>query len=256
MKFLLFDLDETLLRSDKTISPRTMNALGKCRQMGILIGVSTSRAEHNCLDFLPQLKPDILIASGGAVIKHHDSYIYTAEFTREETMSVIAAARETFGPDCEITVDTRCAHYWNYKEDPTKADATWGKPVYTDYSDFQERALKLCVQILDLSMADRFVSKLPECDFRRFSGSPWHKITRKNVTKESAVRFACDFCGIDLKDTAAFGDDTPDIGMLRLCGTGVAMGNAVDAVKAAADIVIGTNDDDGIAKFLEELFSF
>ena len=40
--------------------------------------------------------------------------------------------------------------------------------------------------------------------------------------------------------------------MLKLCGTGVAMGNAIDSVKEAADIVIGSNDEDGIAKYLEQ----
>ena len=256
MKLLLFDLDETLLRNDKTISPRTMKALDKCRQIGILIGISTSRAEHNCLTFLPELRPDLLITSAGAVIKYRGEYVHTARFTVEETRTVIASARAVFGPDCQITVDTLNAHYWNYREDPTIADATWGMPVRTDYADFSEEAVKLCVQILDLSLSDRFASKLPDCDFHKFFGSPWHKITKKNTTKESAAQWACDFLGIDLTDVAAFGDDSPDIGMLKLCGTGVAMGNAIDAVKEAADIVIGTNEDDGIAKYLEELFSF
>ena len=49
----------------------------------------------------------------------------------------------------------------------------------------------------------------------------------------------------------AFGDDLADIGMLKLCGKGIAMGNAIDAVKEAADEVIGTNDADGIAIYLE-----
>ena len=53
-------------------------------------------------------------------------------------------------------------------------------------------------------------------------------------------------CGI------AFGDDFADIGMLKLCGTGIAMGNAIPEVKAAADAVIGTNDADGIAAYLRE----
>lgn len=47
MKLLLFDLDGTLLRSDKTISERIIKALDKCREQGILIGISTSRAVHN-----------------------------------------------------------------------------------------------------------------------------------------------------------------------------------------------------------------
>ena len=51
----------------------------------------------------------------------------------------------------------------------------------------------------------------------------------------------------------AFGDDLADIGMLRLAGTGVAMGNALAEVKQAADVVIGSNDEDGIAVYLREL---
>ena len=55
-KLLLFDLDDTLLRSDKTISPRTLAALKSCREKGFLIGICTSRAEHNCLSFLRDLQ--------------------------------------------------------------------------------------------------------------------------------------------------------------------------------------------------------
>lgn len=51
----------------------------------------------------------------------------------------------------------------------------------------------------------------------------------------------------------AFGDDYADVGMLRLCGRGIAMGNAIDEVKAATDFVIGSNDEDGIAVYLESL---
>ena len=52
---LLFDLDGTLLRSDKTISERTLEVLRKCREKGILIGVSTSRGEKNSLQFIEKL---------------------------------------------------------------------------------------------------------------------------------------------------------------------------------------------------------
>lgn len=48
----------------------------------------------------------------------------------------------------------------------------------------------------------------------------------------------------------AFGDDLADIGMLKLCSVGIAMGNAIQEVKDIADVVIGTNDNEGIADFL------
>lgn len=253
MKLLLFDLDETLLRSDKTISARTLQAIHKCRERGILIGISTSRAEHNCMTFLPELTPDLLIASGGAVVKYQDAYIYTAEFSVEETRSMITCAREICGADCEITIDTLDAHYWNYKEDPKKADSTWGETIYTDFMDYSEKALKLCVEISDEELAQKLAARLSDCDCLRFSGSAWYKFTRKEATKENAIRKACKACNIALNDVTAFGDDGPDIGMLKLCGTGVAMGNAIDAVKEAADVVIGSNDADGIAEYLEAL---
>lgn len=60
----------------------------------------------------------------------------------------------------------------------------------------------------------------------------------------------CSVCGIGAKEITAFGDDLADIGMLQLCGTGIAMGNAVSAVKEQADLVIGSNDEDGIAEYL------
>ena len=78
-KLLLFDLDGTLLQSDKTISQRTLSVLRKCRQEGILIGVSTSRSEQNSLVYLNELMPDILISSGGALVKYGTEYIYKAD---------------------------------------------------------------------------------------------------------------------------------------------------------------------------------
>ena len=57
--------------------------------------------------------------------------------------------------------------------------------------------------------------------------------------------------GFGTESIIAFGDDFADIGMLELCGLGVAMGNAIEEIKEKADIIIGSNDEDGIAVFLE-----
>ena len=59
-------------------------------------------------------------------------------------------------------------------------------------------------------------------------------------------------CKFSTDSIIAFGDDYVDIGMLKLCGTGVAMGNAIDEVKERTDIVIGSNDEDGIADFIDK----
>ena len=253
-QLLLFDLDGTLLRSDKTISQRTLDVLGRCREKGLLTGISTSRSEQNCLAFLSELDPDILIASGGAVVKYRGNYIYTAEFSVEETAGMIALSRAVCGGDCQITIDTVDHHYWNYKVDPLENDASWGKTIFTDYYGFHEQALKMCVEISNPDTARRLSALLPDCDCIRFSDGDWYKFTKKEATKENTILTLCRSSGISLENITAFGDDLVDIGMLKLCGTGVAMGNALDEVKRAADTVIGSNDDDGIAVYLTTHF--
>ena len=78
-------------------------------------------------------------------------------------------------------------------------------------------------------------------------------IKKAGITKETAIRKLSEKIGVSLENITAFGDDLADIGSLKMCGTGVAMGNALDVVKEAADITIGSNDEDGIAEYLEGL---
>ena len=252
MKLLLFDLDGTLLDNEKNIPKRTLAALHACREKGILIGVSTSRGEQNSLTFLDKLQPDILISSGGALVKKGPEYIYKAEMSLQETRQMIETARRICGDDCEITVDTLTSHYWNYKIDPKTLDKTWGDSIYTDFIVFDQPALKVCVEIFDQQKAEALKATMSDYDCIRFSDGFWYKFTKKGITKEKAIHVVCDACNISLADITAFGDDFADIGMLKLCGLGIAMGNAIDEVKEIADFVIGRNDEDGIAEYVEK----
>lgn len=253
-KLLLFDLDGTLLRSDKTISNYTLDVLNKCREKGFTIGVSTSRSVQNSLQFISELDPEIIISSGGALVQWNKESIYAAEFSVSETKEFIQTARKICGVDCEITIDTIDNHYWNYKIDPKKADASWGESIYSDFNEFDQKALKICVEIHDLETARQMMLQFSEYDCIRFSDGDWYKFTKKDVTKEKAILCICEVCKISSNEIVAFGDDFADIGMLKLCGNGIAMGNAIDELKKIADDVIGTNDEDGIAKYLETTY--
>lgn len=250
-KLLLFDLDGTLLCDDKTISQKTLQTVLKCKDRGILIGVSTSRGEQNTLSYIRELQPEVLILSGGALVKYREEYIYKAEFSVERTWQIIEAAREICGVDCGITIDTIDAHYCNFKVDLGIQDQNWKNSVYTDFHDFDKPSLKICVEIFDEEHAQRLQKLLEDCDCVRFSDGYWYKFTKKAVTKEKAIVTFCDVSGIKTEEIIAFGDDYVDIGMLQLCGVGVAMGNAIDAVKEKADLIIGSNEEDGISEYLE-----
>ena len=255
-KLLLFDLDGTLLTTEKTISKSTFEALEQARKKGYLVGVSTSRSEANSRNFLGKLNPDILITSGGAVVKKQEEYIYKVSFDCNRTNEIISIAREICGNDVEITVDTLDCNYWNYKVDPKEIDKSWDGSVWNDFSEFSEEALKICVEIFDDNNARKMEEKLLDCDCVRFSDGHWYKFTRKGITKANSILQVCKALEISNKDIISFGDDYADIGMLKISGIGVAMGNAIDEVKEIADVVIGTNDEDGIEKYLQELVEY
>ena len=87
------------------------------------------------------------------------------------------------------------------------------------------------------------------------SGFSFTEIVPKGVNKGSALQIVTKMLEIDSKEVIAFGDNENDIEMLQLAGIGVAMGNAPEHVKAKADIIADTNDNDGIYKILEEIFN-
>ena len=251
IKILLFDLDGTLLRNDKTLSEYTLETLSRCKEQGYLIGISTSRSEQNCRGFLREMNPDILISSGGALVRINEGILCSSSISVNETKGFIEAVRKICGMDCEITVDTLDAHYWNYKTDPKEQYKNWGESIYTDFTDFQHEALKICVEIPDPSLAQKICERFSELDSQHFSDGDWYKFTKSGITKEKAISAVCEACHVDISEILAFGDDYVDIGMLKMCGTGVAMGNAVQEVKDIADAITLSNEEDGVAAYLE-----
>jgi hydroxymethylpyrimidine pyrophosphatase-like HAD family hydrolase len=95
-------------------------------------------------------------------------------------------------------------------------------------------------------------ARYPEFSFLHISGSDLYDINPKDATKFNGVKTISEHFNILLSEITAFGDDYNDVVMLRECGVGVAMSNAIDECKAVADCVCDTNDNDGVAKWLEE----
>lgn len=252
-RLLLFDLDDTLLHSDKTITDYAVGVLHACQKRGMLVAFATARGESNIRPFVEQVKPDIVVSSGGAMIRYHGEVIDTQMFSGEETAAILRAGLELMGPDCLITVDTLNAYYGNYAGDATGILTGWGEVTAADFEEFHEAALKICIHLPGDDLAREVAAAVPGCDWLRFTGGQWYKFTKANVTKEHAAARLGALLSIDARDMMAFGDDYSDIGMLRYCGTGVAVANAIDEVKAVADVVVASQDEDGPATYLAGL---
>lgn len=84
-----------------------------------------------------------------------------------------------------------------------------------------------------------------------FTAAFYYEFTAQGIDKGRALHIVLDPMGIDAKDTIAFGDGQNDLSIIKFAGHGVAMGNAVDELKAAAQEITLSHDEDGIAHVLE-----
>ena len=242
---LLFDLDGTLLDSGKHISARNRAAISGCREKGMMIGVATARSESTCSRYVDSIAPDILISNSGALVRLHGKLIYECGFTAGETSALVrAGVAENRG----ITVDCAETTFSN------RHICFFNEPgiTYTDFAGFSRSSLKICIEGTDAAFAERTAALIDDCSWLAFSDCDWFKFSRSNVSKGDALKHIVRKTGIPAAKMIAFGDDFVDIEMLDICGTGVAMDNAVDDVKVHADVVIGNNDTDAIAAFLEK----
>lgn len=285
ISIILSDLDGTLFHDDKSISDYSKNVIARAQQKGVLFGVCTSRARVNAINFLGGIKPDIFITNGGGMVtvagggeiihqraesvqggaevmhrgdegmhrgatdSHNEATVYSCEFSVEEIRTLINATFEVCGADAILSVDNDHGLYCNTKDE--LGDKYW---TYNDFSDFNEPAMKMCIETLDRDKVEKIASSLgcDKIDYLPFSDIPWYKLSKKGATKEKAIQALCEHLKISAEQIAAFGDDFNDIGMLKLCGKGIAMSNAIAEVKEIADEVCGSNEEDGVAKWIEE----
>lgn len=272
ISIILSDLDGTLFHDDKSISDYSKKMIAEAQKRGILFGVCTSRAKVNAVQFLNGIKPDILITNGGGLVtvqmpkqlwhdgvRHSDddrhpelvsgSVIYSCEFTVDEVRALIKATFEVCGPDAVLSVDNDHGLYCNTKEE--LGDKYWTR---TDFSDFNEPGMKICIETLDREKVEKIASSIgiDKIDYLPFSDIPWYKLSKKGATKEKAIEALCNHLKITPSQIAAFGDDFNDIGMLKLCGTGVAMKNAIPEVQQISDDVCKSNEEDGVANWIKE----
>lgn len=251
VSLVLLDLDGTLLRDDKTISDYTRQVLERCQQEGILIGFCTSRGKTSISHLIKQVKPDIVATNGGATITFRDKVLHHEGFTVQETQTLLEAAYQVIGPDCEITVDTESQLYWNRGDD--KSVMFHPKAQEHDFQDFPHPAMKICVQTDHKDLAAAIARTVPHCHALLFSDVPWHSFAPGSATKEATARLLSQELDIPLAEIMAFGDDFNDAGMIATVGYGIAMGNAIPEIKAVAKDVTAANNEDGVARYLEKM---
>ena len=247
VRLILSDLDHTLLREDGTISDNTLAVLKRCRDKGILFAIATARYWIGAEKYISALSPDYEITTDGTLIHSGSDQIYSCEFS-EETTDLIVRLLMSAVPGVEITVACGKTVYWNSPD--IASSEKLHKAVYCDYSSpLDVRANKIVAELPDESVARDIASKAG-CELQCYRGERWYAFLPEGSGKVSAIKALSSLTGVPLEDMVAFGDDSNDISMLRMCGIGVAVDNALAEVKSAADALTSSNDEDGVASWL------
>lgn len=254
-KLIVLDLDGTLLNSEKEISEGNLAALKRARQDGALIAFSTARSAGAMREYIAAVQPDILISNGGALVERNGEILFNRQLSAESVRHIIKRCFELSDGKCEITIDTDHGYFWNYKPDCDFTAAGLQCPDnlrYSDYTDFNYPAYKVTAEVEREEDALKIAAEITDCGTLSFRGEIWRRFAHTEATKRNALERICGCLSIQPKEILAFGDDYNDLEMLEYC-TGVAMGNALPEVKAAAEFVTDTNDNDGVAKFIGKI---
>lgn len=250
-RLLMTDLDGTLLREDKTLSERTKNMLKSCREKGIYIIYATARSEAEAGRVLSAFPPDGVISNAGARISFGGKVIGRQMLSAHTVRGIIRMCRELAGEHVEITVDCEKGYFWNYR-DKNSLGPGYEQAIYSDFEDFSEAAYKVTPYLEREADARKIAEAFPECDLTLFSGMAWRRFAAREADKGRALRQLAEHLGISKENIVAFGDDFSDIPMLEAAGRGVAMGNAIEEVKKAADDIALSNEADGVAAYMEK----
>ncbi|WP_093875087.1 Cof-type HAD-IIB family hydrolase [Streptomyces sp. TLI_105] len=264
-RLIATDLDGTLLRDDKSVSPRTIAALAAAEQAGIEVFFVTGRPAR----WMDVVSDHVhghglaICANGAAVVDLHSggTFLEVRPLERPVALDVVRALRAA-APGASFAVElTTGIHYEPqyppFFLDPGATVATAEKLLFEEEPGSAAPVLKLLAQHPELD-PDVFLALAREAAgdraaFTRSSPTALIEISALGVSKASTLALCCAERGIAAEEVVAFGDMPNDIEMLSWAGRSFAMGNAhPDVITAASGRTVGNNED-GVAVVIERL---
>lgn len=248
MKYIVFDLDDTLLNDQRKVSEFTLQVLKQLQALGHKLVINTARSQFYSREFLNAIKPDYAILNGGAlIIDKAGTPIFTQVMDISAVQQIIRRLQDVTKV---FSVQSESGLY------TSTADYTAQNAIYFDFEKdlYRESAYKIVASIENLEDAQAIAQEF-QLDMVSYFGGDFKRFTCLNTNKASGNRNLVRILGAKLEDVIAFGDDWGDLDMLKEAGTGVLMKNAKPELHALCPTLSTyTNDQDGVARFLLEHF--
>ncbi|MGJ3509081.1 Cof-type HAD-IIB family hydrolase [Enemella sp. A6] len=256
------DIDGTLLSSRKVVLPSTVEWIARARAAGAHVMISSGRPISGIRGQVERgglTTPLALSGYNGAIARTSDDEVFVDHRMPAETArEVLRFAHHRPGSRMACVDDRLIADDPNGLLVRQEIEGNLMTPeVIPDLNEVDEPMHKLLfvgsaddTVMTEQALLDEFGDRLAITR----SAPIYCEVSMPEATKGGSLQAYCDYYDIPIEQSIVFGDAHNDLAMLRAAGLGVAMGNAHDDVKAAADRVTASHDDDGIALVLEEFF--
>ena len=259
------DLDGTLLRSDNTVSQRTREAVHAAEDAGLLVVLATGRPPRWIPPVVEELgERGLVVCANGASVydpARHELVART-ELDPNTVLGLVDELEERF-PEAllaveqgfDFGVDEKVEESGIVLAENWKLDHVRVGPIR---SFLEQPVIKLIVRFpeevpgtaaaVQAVVGDRAI-------VTHSTSEAFLEISHPMAHKANTVERLLEGSGIEANHVAAFGDMPNDIELIRWAGLGVAVENAAPPVKAVADEITATNDDDGVARVIERILT-
>lgn len=265
-KIVFIDIDGTLLNSHHQISEATANAIKAATKKGVKVILATARPYYGADIFRKQLQltSPIICFNGGLIIDKAGKVLVDYKIGADHARLITNIATELninlIYLDVECSYALKNDQWLAMEEELTdkkssvlsfdQIEASWLERKSSGPNKIMAVGSPVIIAELELKIKSVVGDELTV----NISHPSYLENTNVLASKQQGAAFILDQFGLKSHDMVAIGDSFNDIDMLRYAGVGIAMGNAHDKVKQAADWVTKSNDQDGVAHALGQIF--
>lgn len=255
---IAFDLDDTLLRPDASISDYTVSVLRRAADRGLIILPASGRTRDSMWPSVQRIGcASAFVSCNGADIWTMQKELLMQELLPVDLAHEVACFAADRGVYCQTYSPSR--FFYSMENDCARSYAQSSSLEGEYVGDLTVFIQKPVTKLLMMDTPERIAELYAESR-SLFDGrasltcsKPYFlECNPLRATKGNALRRCAEHFGFRMDELLAFGDSLNDVSMLEAAGTGIAMGNAREDVKALGFCVCGTNAEDGVAHYIEE----
>ena len=264
-RLLVLDLDGTLTNSKKEISPRNRQTLLRLQQEGVRLVLASGRPTYGIAPLADALQMKehggfILSYNGGEIIEWGIGRLLYKNLLPDDVLPVLYTAAVRNG-QAILTYDNEYILTESPDNEYVRKEAFLNKMKIRAVDDFLEAAPLPLPKCLIVGDPDRLIRTEAELSLRLqgqisvYRSEPYFlELVPMGIDKAHSLSVLLDKLGLTRETMVAIGDGYNDLSMIRFAGLGIAMANAQEPVKQAADYITLSNDEDGVAAAIETHF--